>query len=388
MRTVYMDNAATSYPKAPGVGEAMADYITNVGCNIGRGGYQTAYDAAALALDTRMQLNQLVNGPGERNVIFTPGATHSLNYLLKGLLRPGDRVVTSTMEHNAVLRPLTQLVQTGVEVDYFDCDSTGSLVLETAADKLTPGTTAVVLTHASNVSGTIMPLAAVGALCHERGIVFLVDGAQGVGVVPVDMQAMHIDGLAFPGHKGLLGPQGIGGLVLTDALAARLTPLVAGGTGSVSHELVMPAFLPDRFEAGTLNLPGIYGLHAALDYLAKEGEGLREREAKLAGHLWARMKELEEDGLRVVGVDNPAGRTGVVSVDFLHADDGEMAFRLEQEYGIQTRCGLHCAPTAHQTLGTFPQGTVRFSVGPFTTFEEIDYVQDAVYRLLLESKEA
>ena len=148
----------------------------------------------------------------------------------------------------------------------------------------------------------------------------------------------------------------------------------------------MPAFLPDRFEAGTLNLPGIYGLHAALDFLAREGEGLREREAKLAGHLWARMKELEEDGLRVVGVDDPAGRTGVVSVDFLHADDGEMAFRLEQEYGIQTRCGLHCAPTAHQTLGTFPQGTVRFSVGPFTTFEEIDYVQGAVYHLLLEEK--
>lgn len=386
MRTVYMDNAATSYPKAPGVGEAMADYIVNVGCNIGRGGYQQAYDAAALALDTRQQLCRLVNGPGERNVIFTPGATHSLNYLLKGLLRAGDRVVTSTMEHNAVLRPLTQLQAEGVEVDYFPCNDKGELLLEQAADRLTPGTRAVVLTHASNVSGTIMPLAEIGALCRERGILFLVDGAQSVGILPVDMQAMAIDGLAFPGHKGLLGPQGIGGLVLSDALAAQITPLIAGGTGSVSHELVMPAFLPDRFEAGTLNLPGIYGLHAALSYLEQEGAALREREARLAGHLWARLKELEEDGLRVVGVDDPAGRTGVVSVDFLHADDGEMAFRLEQEYGIQTRCGLHCAPTAHQTLGTFPQGTVRFSVGPFTSFEDVDYVQDAVYRLLLEGK--
>ncbi|MCI8479048.1 MAG: aminotransferase class V-fold PLP-dependent enzyme [Oscillospiraceae bacterium] len=387
MQSVYMDNAATSYPKAPGVGEAMADYITNVGCNISRGGYQSAYDAAALALETREQLCRLVHGPSARNVIFTPGATHSLNYLIKGLLKPGDRVVTSPMEHNAVLRPLTQLQAQGVELAFFDCDNTGTLQLETAADKLT-GAAAVVLTHASNVCGTILPLKEIGALCAERGIIFLVDGAQSVGVVPVDMAEMHIDGLGFPGHKGLLGPQGIGGMVVTDALAARLTPLVAGGTGSVSHELVMPDFLPDRFEAGTLNLPGIYGLHAALTYLEEQGEALHGREAKLAGHLWARMKEFEGMGLRVVGVDDLTKRTGVVSVDFLHADNGEMSFRLEQEYGIQTRCGLHCAPTAHQTLGTFPQGTVRFSVGPFTSFESIDYVQDAVYRLLLETGRA
>lgn len=382
MRTVYMDNAATSFPKAPGVGEAMARYINEVGCNIGRGGYQSAYDAAALALETREQLNGLVGGPGARNVIFTPGATYSMNFLLKGLLKPGDKVVCSPMEHNAVLRPLTQLETQGVVLDYFDCNDRGELLLETAADKLA-GAAAVVLTHASNVSGTIMPLERIGAICAERGIPFLVDGAQSVGVLPVNMKDMHIDGLGFPGHKGLLGPQGIGGMIVTDALAARLTPLVAGGTGSVSHELVMPEFMPDRFESGTLNLPGIYGLHAALDFLSKEGAALREKEARLAGHLWARLKELEEDGLRVVGVDDPKGRTGVVSVDFLRADNGEMAFRLEQEYGIQTRCGLHCAPNAHKTLKTFPQGTVRFSVGPFTTFEDVDYVQGAVYELLL-----
>ena len=195
---------------------------------------------------------------------------------------------------------------------------------------------------------------------------------------------MCIDGLAFPGHKGLLGPQGIGGVVVTNALAAELDPLLSGGTGSMSESLEMPAFLPDRFEAGTLNLPGIFGLGAALDYLEQEGEALRLREHKLAGHLWARLMELEEDGIRVLGANDPARRTGVVSIDFLKGDNGEMAFRLEQEYGIQTRCGLHCAPMAHRTLGTFPQGAVRFSVGPFTTFEEIDYVQGAVYELLLE----
>ena len=382
MRKVYMDNGATSYPKAPGVGEAMADYIINVGCNIGRGGYEAAYDAASLALENREQLNRLVKGPGVRNVIFTPGSTHSLNYLIKGLLKPGDRVVTSPMEHNGVLRPLTQLQEQGVEVDYLPCNDKGELLLEQVEEHLTPGTRAVVLTHASNVCGTVMPVGAVGKLCRERGIFFLVDGSQTVGAIPVDMEDMCIDGLAFPGHKALLGPQGIGGMVLTDALARCLTPLVAGGTGSVSHELVMPAFLPDRFEAGTLNLPGIYGLHAALSYLEEQGEDLRRREHKVACHLWARLKELEEDGIRVVGTDDLDMRTGVVSVDFLHGDNGEMAFRLEQEYGIATRCGLHCAPTAHQTLGTFPQGTVRFSVGPFTTFEEVDYVQGAVEELL------
>ena len=386
MRKVYMDNGATSYPKAPGVGEAMADYIINVGCNIGRGGYEAAYDAASLALETREQVNRLVNGPGARNVIFTPGSTHSLNYLIKGLLKPGDRVVTSPMEHNGVLRPLTQLQAEGVEVDYFPCNDKGELLLDRVEEKLTEHTTAVILTHASNVCGTVMPIGAVGNLCAARNIPFLVDGSQTVGAVEIDMKAMHIDGLAFPGHKAVLGPQGIGLMVVTDELAHRLTPLVAGGTGSFSHELNMPDILPDRFEAGTLNLPGIYGLHAALSYLEKEGAALREKEHKVARHLWARMKELEEDGIRVVGTDNLDMHTGVVSIHFLHADDGEMAFRLEQEYGIATRCGLHCAPTAHQTLGTFPQGTVRFSIGPFTTFEEVDYVQGAVEHLLQESQ--
>lgn len=383
MRSVYLDNGATSYPKAPGVGEAMANYITNIGCNIARGGYQQAYDAAGRVLEIREKLNSLVNGPGSRNVVFTPGATAGLNMLLKGLLRPGDKVLTSPMEHNAVLRPLEQLKKRGVTVELLPCTERGELVLDGLTEKLTPDVRAVILCHGSNVSGTRFPIEQVGPLCRERGIFFLVDAAQTLGVIPVDMAAMAIDGLAFPGHKGLLGPQGIGGLVITDALAGELEPLLSGGTGSMSESLDMPPFLPDRLEAGTLNLPGIFGLGAALDYLEGEGEALRVREHKLAGHLWARLMELEEDGVRVLGSRDPSNRTGVVSIDFLKADNGEMAFRLEQEYGIQTRCGLHCAPLAHQTLGTFPQGAVRFSVGPFTTFEELDYVQDAVYRLLL-----
>ena len=383
-KTIYLDNAATSLPKAPGVGAAMADYLEHVGCNIGRGGYQRAWDAAGGVLAVREKLCALVNGPDPRNVCFTPGATYGLNFLLHGLLRPGDKVLTSPMEHNAVLRPLEQLKKQGVVVEYLPCTERGELILDGLADKLTPDVRAVMLCHGSNVSGTLFPIDKVGPLCREREIFFLVDGAQTLGAIPVDMASMCIDGLAFPGHKGLLGPQGIGGVVVTDALAAELDPLLSGGTGSMSESLEMPPFLPDRFEAGTLNLPGIFGLGAALDYLEREGEALRIREHKLAGHLWARLMELEEDGIRVLGTDDPANRTGVVSIDFLKADNGEMAFRLEQEYGIQTRCGLHCAPVAHQTLGTFPQGAVRFSVGPFTTFEEIDYVQGAVYELLLD----
>ena len=381
MDNVYLDNAATSCPTAPGVGEAMCRYVERLGRNVGRGSYAPAMEAAGGVLAVREKLAALVGAPDPRNIIFTPGATWGLNLLLRGLLRPGDRVITSPMEHNAVLRPLEQLRAAGVTVELLPCTDRGELVLDGLAERL-PGARAVALTHASNVSGTLFPIAQVGALCRQAGVFFLVDAAQTLGVLPVDVAAMGIDGLAFPGHKGLLGPQGIGGLALSPALAQALEPVVSGGTGSMSESLAMPPFLPDKFEAGTLNLPGIFGLGAALDYLAAEGEALRARERKLARHLWYRLMELDGEGLRVLGSGEPDRRVGVVSVDFPGRDNGEMAFRLEQEYGVQTRCGLHCAPLAHRTLGTFPQGAVRFSVGPFNTFAEIDYLEGALEELL------
>lgn len=378
-----MDHAATSFPKAPGVGRAMADYLDNIGCNVGRGGYARAYDAAGMVLDTRERLCSLLGAPSARHILFTAGATASLNQLLKGLLRPGDKVLTSPMEHNAVLRPLRQLEEQGVTVNYLPCDCEGLLDMTETKALITSEVRVVILTHASNVSGTLMPIEALGRLCREKGVFFLVDAAQTAGVFPLDMADMCIDGLAIPGHKGLLGPQGIGVLALTDPLAKSLTPLIAGGTGSRSDSLELPSHLPDRFESGTLNLPGIYGLNAALRYLEQEGETLRAQEARLTRHLLGRLLELEEDGARVLGTKAPfTPRAGVVSVDFTGRDNGEMAFLLEQEHGVATRCGLHCAPLAHRTLGTFPQGAVRFSVGPFTTFEEIDYVQGAVYQIL------
>ncbi|MEG1878967.1 MAG: aminotransferase class V-fold PLP-dependent enzyme [Pseudoflavonifractor sp.] len=383
MHQLYLDNAATSFPKAPGVGAAMADYIDHVGCNMGRGGYSGAYAAAGVALEVRERLNALLHGPGAGHICFTPGATYSLNFLLRGLLRPGDRVITSPMEHNAVLRPLHALEQSGTELAFLPCSREGLPELSALPALFTPNTRALMLTHASNVSGGVTDLAAAGALCRARGVFFLVDAAQTMGALPIDMEKMCIDGLAFPGHKGLLGPQGIGGLAVTDALAKALTPCIAGGTGSVSDLLDMPPFLPDRFEAGTLNLPGIYGLHAALTFLEQEGEALQQRELALTRHLLSRFLELEEDGLRVLGPrDLNAPRAGAISLDFPGRDNGEVSFCLAETYGIATRCGLHCAPLAHKTLGSFPQGAVRFSPGPFTSFEDLDYAQDAVYRIL------
>lgn len=382
-RTYYLDHAATSFPKAPGVGKAMADYIDTVGRNVGRGSYAPAQEAAGVVWETREQLCRLMGGPAPQNVVFTSGATAGLNLLLKGLLRPGDRVLTSPMEHNAVLRPLRQLETLGVTAEELPCDQAGRLLID-ALPALLPGARAVVLTHASNLTGGLMPLASVGTLCRTAGVFFLVDAAQSTGHVPIDMAAMGIDGLSLPGHKGLLGPQGIGAVLLTDALAQALDPLIAGGTGSLSESLEMPPFLPDRLEAGTLNLPGIYGLHTALAYFEPRAAALMDRQRRLGGHLWARLSELTEDGLTVPG-PGPGERVGVVSVDFQGRDNGEMAFLLERDYGIQTRSGLHCAPAAHRHLGTFPRGMVRFSVGPETTFEELDYVQGAVYELLFSN---
>ena len=379
----YFDNASTSFPKAPGVAEAMAFYLTEVGGNMGRGDYAPAYDAAARALEVRDALCRRFGGPQARNVLFTPGCTYSLNTVLKGLLRPGDRVAASVMEHNAVLRPLAQLERAGVEVVWLPCDGRGVLDLSRAEELLTPDLRLCVLTHASNVCGALQPVAQVGRLCRKRDILFCVDAAQSAGTVPLHMGELGIDALALPAHKGLLGPQGLGALLLTDALAGALEPLVAGGTGSQSDLLDMPPFLPDRFEAGTLNLPGIYGLGAALDWWeAQDGAALHRREQKLTGHLIARLREMEPDGLRVLGPLDPERQIGVVAVDFPGLDNAEAAFRLDRDFHIQTRCGLHCAPLAHQTLGTFPQGAVRFSVGPFTPFEDIDYLQAAVCELM------
>ena len=374
MDTIYFDNAATSFPKARGVGSAMRDLLDQGAFNIGRGGYERAYELSARVLEIRERLLHLVNAPKDGSVCFSSGVTFALNQFLRGLLHPGDHVIISSMEHNAVMRPLHSLEKAGVEVSVAACGRDGTLDPSRVEACFRDNTRAVVCTHASNVCGTILPVGEIGRLCRARGAWFAVDAAQTAGIYPIDMQAMNIDFLAFPGHKGLRGPQGVGGFVVREALARILTPLVEGGTGSRSDSEEQPDFLPDRFESGTLPLPAIIGLGQALRVLEEDGmePGFR-REMELTARFLQGIGEIP--GARVAGISDPSrlsGRLGVVSVDFSPADNAVIAFQLEQEAGIMTRVGLHCAPRAHRTLGTFPGGTVRFSFGPENTAEEVD----------------
>ena len=373
MDAIYLDNASTTFPKPQAVPEAMDHYMTRSGSNINRVCYDRAYAVEELVYETRQMLCSLFGGEDCRNVAFTKNVTESLNVILKGLLKPGDHVLVSSMEHNAVMRPLVQLEKQGISFSRIPCRRDGSLILEEMAPLVKKETRAVVMTHASNVCGTMMPYEQVGAFCRERGLLFIADTAQTAGVWPLDMERMKIDALAFTGHKGLLGPQGIGGFLLSEKLLPQMESLIAGGTGSISHTEVMPDFMPDRFEAGTMNLPGIVGLHAGLGWIRETGmEQIRSHELALTRQFLEGLKSMDpyEKRLRVVGKKDTEGRTGVVSVQTVRRELAQTAYELDVQYGIMTRVGLHCAPSAHQTLGTFPTGTIRFSFGWWNTREE------------------
>ncbi len=384
MDAIYLDNASTTFPKPKAVPEAMYHYMTRSGSNINRGCYDRAYAVEELVYETRQMLCSLFGGEDCRNVAFTKNVTESLNVILKGLLKPGDHVLVSSMEHNAVMRPLVQLEKQGISFSRIPCRRDGSLILEEMAPLVKKETRAVVMTHASNVCGTMMPYEQVGAFCRERGLLFIADTAQTAGVWPLDMEHMKIDALAFTGHKGLLGPQGIGGFLLGEKLLPQMESLIAGGTGSISHTEVMPDFMPDRFEAGTMNLPGIVGLHAGLVWIRETGmEQIRSHELALTRQFLEGLKSMDpyEKRLRVVGKKDTEGRTGVVSVQTVRRELAQTAYELDVQYGIMTRVGLHCAPSAHQTLGTFPTGTIRFSFGWWNTREEVALALQALDEL-------
>lgn len=380
-RRVYFDNAATTYPKPGEVADAVYNYIKNIGSNVNRGGYSSAYEAEDVIMDTRAALVELFNGKDERNVVFTSGVTLSLNMVLQGLLKEGDHVITSSMEHNAVMRPLTQLADNGrISFDRVRCDSNGCMKASDLEKLICDKTRAVVISHASNVCGAVQPLRDIGRICRKYGLFFIVDAAQTAGVIKIDMQDMCIDALCFTGHKGLYGPQGIGGFILGERFLAPgiIDTLIAGGTGSASHLETMPDFMPDRFESGTMNIPGIYGLYEGLKFIEKIGtDSIHEKETALAGRFASGVEKIP--GVRVISGGNGQGNSvGVVSLVFTAIDQARAAFLLDEEFGIQTRVGLHCAPSAHRTLGTFPEGTVRFSFGYFNTAEEVDYGIEAV----------
>ena len=377
MNTIYLDNAATSFPKPDGVSQRMKDYIDSVGATVNRSVYGSAQDAGLVLLTLRERLARLFHFQDPTHVIHTPGMTASANMVIKGYLKSGDHCLVSSMEHNAIMRPLQQLTEDGVSFDRIPCNEEGFLDIDAIEGLIRPNTKLLIMAHGSNVSGTVQDAERVGQICAEHGIAFALDAAQTAGHIDVDFEKFGLSALCVPGHKGLLGPSGIGALLLRKDFAEALTPLIAGGTGSASDSELLPSYMPDRFESGTPNMPGVYGWEAALAFLEEVGrEALHAHEMALTERFLDGLKTIPT--VRLAGTNDLNRRVGVVSVDFKHIDNAEAAYRLETEFGILTRCGLHCAPSAHKTLGTFPQGTVRFAVGFASTEADVDAALDAI----------
>lgn len=376
MKTIYLDNAATSFPKPEAVAQAMVRYLNEVGAPLNRSVYQHAQAAELVTLSLREQLKRFFHFPEKAtHVILTPGNTYGLNFLIKGYLRPGDHVIVSSMEHNAVMRPLLQMPE--ISFDRVQADRDGFIDPDDIRALIRPNTKLILMAHGSNVSGSIQNAEAIGAIAASYGIPFALDGAQTAGHYPLNFQQFQLSALSVPGHKGLLGPSGIGALLLTENLAKQITPLVAGGTGSVSDSEYLPAYLPDRFESGTMNLPGIYGWEAAMAYISERGiDSLRAHEVQLTKRFLDGIRDISR--VRLCGPADSENRVGVLSLDFPDRDNAAVSYELEQRFGILIRCGLHCAPSAHKSLGTFPKGTVRFSLGYANTEADVDAAVAAI----------
>ncbi len=372
---IYLDNAATSFPKPEAVYQAVDSALRHAGGNPGRGGHSLTLEAARVVLEARERAAAFFSVKNPEQVVFTASATEAINLALFGLLRPGDRVLTSSLEHNAVLRPLHQLEQQGVEVTPLPGDGVGQIDLEELRRQAERGARLLAISHCSNVSGTLQPLDAIAAICRACGVLLLVDAAQSAGHERIDLDRTPIDLLAVPGHKGLLGPSGTGLLVIREGL--HLRPLLFGGTGVNSTSLDMPEHPPERFEAGTPNVAGLAGLAAGLAWLEEQGRDLvSARLSALTARLVRGLSSLDRVKLFGPGADKKRG--AVVSFVVEGQDPSVTAFHLDREYGICARAGLHCAPRAHRALGTFPEGTVRLSPGPFNTEIEIDQAIEAV----------
>jgi len=401
---IYFDNAATSFPKPSGVREAMLHYMDEVGANPGRAGHKLSAKAAEIVQDTRNSIARLFNIGDPSRIIFTLNVTEALNTVIHGFLNPGDHVITTAMEHNSVMRPLKHLEASDViTLSVAPCDHRGFLKIDEFKSLIREETTLAIVNHASNVCGTIQDLKKVKNVLGD--IPMLVDAAQTAGCYPIDVEADGIDFLAFTGHKGLMGPQGTGGFYIREGLSVR--PLKRGGTGSVSEMLEQPDFLPDALESGTQNNVGIAGLGAGVDFILKEGvDKIRRHEQTLTTELLNHLHDAA--GLTIYGplnaefqtatlsfafdsimpIDGDVDFTGCGSINLAWMEEGipigEAGDRLDGEYDILVRVGLHCAPTAHQTLGSYPDGTVRVSIGYFNTSEEIEFAANAIKKILLQ----
>ena len=377
MDILYFDNAATTWPKPPETLQAMIRYQETVGGSPGRSAHRLSIEAARIVYDTREAVADVLGIDDPFRIAFTKNATEGLNIAIQGILKPGDHCVTSGMEHNSVMRPLRAMEAKGVDITVVPCQRDGALNPTDVEAAIRPETRLIVLIHASNITGTLMPVAEVGAIARRRGIPLLVDAAQTAGALPINVNAMNIDLLAFTGHKSLFGPQGTGGLYIRQGLDEQIAPLMMGGTGSRSEFEEQPEFMPDKYESGTQNAIGLAGLGAGIGFIRKAGvEAIRQKEMALTRAFLEGAGSLP--GVHLYGPREAEKRTAVVSFNIDGMVPSETAMRLDEDYGILCRPGLHCAPLAHRTAGTFPQGTVRFSFGYYNTLDQVQTALKAI----------
>lgn len=377
---IYLDNAATSFPKPESVYQTLDHFARHDLANPGRAGHKMALAAERTLDDARHRLNQFFHGQAPERFVFTLNCTDALNMAFKGVLRPGDHVITTDLEHNSVSRPLRQMELDGrITLTRLRCDGSGTIDPDAVRQAVTPRTRLIALTHASNVLGTVQPIADVGRIAREHDLLFLVDAAQTAGVVPIDVQALFIDLLAFPGHKSLLGPTGTGALYVGPR--AQIGAWREGGTGGDSASETQPKEFPYYLEGGTPNVLGVAGLVAGLQYIEQQGiDPIRAHEVALTERLWRRLDEL--GGFQVFGHRDPARRVGTLSFRSAALPAAELGGILDQAFNIAIRPGLHCAPYIHRTMGTFPEGTIRVSPGPFNTEADIDQLVAALAEIV------
>ncbi len=375
---IYLDNAATSYPKPKVVLRAMVECMRDYCGNPGRSGHHMSMKTGEEIYKTRRELGKLFSIGDSSRIVFVSNTTDALNLGIKGTLESGDHVITTSMEHNSVLRPLKALEDSGVETTIVKCEGDGSLNIESLRKEIRQNTKLIVCTHASNVTGTIIPIKEIGEIARCHNILFLVDAAQSAGAVPIDVVKMNIDLLAIPGHKGLLGPMGTGALYVNEKV--RLKPMKQGGTGTKSRDLNHPLEFPDGYEAGTVNAPGIIGLGHSSGYVSKVGiNNIRAHEEGLIASLDEALRNMK--GVIVYGPWDYRRKTGIVLFNLDHMNCEEVCEKLNSDYGIACRGGYHCAALAHKTIGTYNTGAVRLSVGPFNTRKEISTAIEAIYRM-------
>lgn len=378
--TIYLDNAATTFPKPECVYDAISDCMKNFCANPGRSGHKMAMESARVVEDARDSVAKLFNIKNPMDVVFTFNATDSLNLAIKGFLEKGDHVITTTMEHNSVLRPIMELEKIGVEHSFVEADEEGFVNPEDIESSIKENTKLIVTTHASNVVGTLVDIEKIGEIAKKHGIVYLVDASQTAGVYDIDVEKLNIDMLAMPGHKCLLGPQGTGVLYVNSRI--RLKSQREGGTGSKSSEIIQPDLYPDKYESGTHNTPGLAGLGSGVEFILSEGiEKIKKHEEELVSYFIDNIKDI--NGVKIYGPKDAKKRAAVVALNIGDLDSGEVTFRLDREFDIATRSGIHCAPLAHKTIGTIVQGAVRFSFGYFNTKDDVD---KAIYAIKEISK--